>query len=146
VALLSAVPLLQDIIHAMPVPVAILNEKSQIVLTNRCWHRVVSDGSQCLLGKRHGEVLGCVRSDHGADGCGTSRRCANCGAAASILESQETREQVTCAFRLLRETPHGPEPSQLWVTATPLQVDGRDFTIFALHEIDARVSLKSYDL
>ncbi len=144
--LVLAIPFLQDIINAMPVPVSILNEKSQVVLTNRCWDRSVGAEGQCLLGKRHGDLLSCVCRDDGPDGCGTSRRCAGCGAAVSILESQHLCEQVTCEFRLVRETSRGPETSELMVTSTPLQVDGRTFSIFALHDIDPRVSVKTYDV
>jgi len=144
--LVLGVPLLQEIINAMPVPVSVLNEKGQVILTNRCWDRSVGEGADCLLGRRHGELLGCMRCEDGPDGCGTSPGCAGCGAAMSILESQQSREQVTCEYHLYRRTPRGPELEELMVTATPIQVDGHDFSIFALHVVDSLVAVKTIDI
>ncbi len=64
----------------------------------------------------------------------------------SILESQQSGEQVTCEFRLLRTTARGPEMWDLMVTSTPIQVEGRGFRLFVLHEVDARVAVKTYDV
>jgi hypothetical protein len=32
------------------------------------------------------------------------------------------------------------------VTATPIQVEGRTFSVFALHDVDPLVSVKTYDV
>ena len=80
--LLLGVPLLQEIINAMPVPVAVLNDKGQ----------------------------------------------------------------VTCEFRLVRRTPDGPEREDQMVTTTPIQVDGRDFSIFVLHDVDPLVAIERFGL
>ncbi|TVS14839.1 MAG: hypothetical protein EA424_18155 [Planctomycetaceae bacterium] len=142
--LIVGVPLLQEIINAMPVPVAVLNDKGQVVLTNRCWDRSVGEATNCLLGARHGELLGCSRCEDGPDGCGTARSCNHCGAAISILESQHSRGQVTCEFRLYRRTSEGPELEERLVTTTPIQVDGRDFSIFVLHDVDPLVAVECF--
>ncbi len=142
--LVLAVPLLQEIINAIPVPVAVLNDRGQVVLTNRCWDRSVGEATDCLLGKRHGELLGCIHCEDGPDGCGTGRGCGNCGAAISILESQHSRGQVTCEFRLHRRTSEGSELEERMVTTTPIQVDGRDFSIFALHDVDPLVAVECF--
>ena len=144
--LIMGVPLLQEIINAMPLPVAVLNDKGQVVLTNRCWNRAVGEATDCLLGARHGELLGCIRCEDGLDGCGTGRGCGNCGAAISILESQHSRGQVTCEFRLVRRTPDGPELEEQMVTTTPIQVDGRDFNIFVLHDVDPLIAVEQFGL
>ena len=61
--LLQAVPLLQEVIDAVPAAVAVLNEKGQAILTNRYWQQS-QDVADCALGKRHGELLGCLRRTH----------------------------------------------------------------------------------
>lgn len=144
--LLLGAPLVVEIINAMPVPVCVLNDKCQVVLTNRCWDRFVRAGAPCLLGQRHGELLECACSDVGLDGCGTAPACRTCGAAVSVQKCQQLREQVTCEFRLHRRTSSGAELSELMVTCTPIQVDGRDFILFVVHEVDARVAVKTYDV
>ncbi len=98
--LILGVPLLKEIINAMPLPVAVLNDKAQVVLTNRCWDRLVGKATDCLLGARHGELLGCIRCED------------------------------------------GPEREDQMVTNTPIQVDGRDFSIFVLHDVDPLVAVE----
>jgi PAS domain-containing protein len=135
-----SVPLLQEVINAMPVPVSLLNEKGQVILTNRWWDRLVGDATDCILGKRHGELLGCIHCHDGPGGCSTLPGCAHCGAASAIFESQELKEQVTREYRLRRQAKDGEEVAELLVTATPLKVDHRNFTVFALQEGEPGVS------
>jgi len=144
--LVLAIPFIQKIINAMPVPVAILNEKSQVVASNRSWERLAVDDSERLLGKRHGEQLGCLGFSESPDGCGTGASCSECGAAASIMQSQVTGEQVTSEFRLLRMTGHDTQRWDLMVTTTPIEVDGRRSYFFVLHKIDPSVSVRTYDI
>ena len=92
--LVLAVQYIQRIINAMPVPVAILNEKSQVIVANRSWERLAGKDSECLIGKRHGEQFGCLGLNEGPDGCGSSEACSECGAAVGIMQSQVTGEQV----------------------------------------------------
>lgn len=139
-ALLQGVPLLQDIIDAVPLPVALLNEKGQIVLINRRWSESLGDEADCTLGKRHGELLGCLHATDGEDGCGTSRQCEQCGALVSIQASQQSNGQALRAYHLERPTPQGPEALELMVTSTPIEVGGRWFTIFVLQDADAPVA------
>ena len=135
-AILRGVPLLQDILDAMPIAVSILNEKGQVVLMNRPWGEFHGSGADCAFGKRHGEILGCMHAGEGPDGCGTSRYCERCGAAVSLVESQRSRTQTTSEFRLTRASPpHGPAAKDLLVTSTPIQVQGRSFTVFAVQDI-----------
>ncbi len=58
------------------------------------------------------------------------------------VESQHSRGQVTCEFGLVRRTSDGPEREDQMVTTTPIQVDGRDFSIFALHDVDPLVAVE----
>ncbi len=132
--LLRDVPLLQDILDAMPIAVSILNDKGQIILVNRPWSESHGSGPDCGLGKRHGELLGCINADEGPDGCGTSRYCERCGAAISIMASQRLQSQVAREYRLTREAAAGPAAKDLLVTSTPIRVEGRNYTVFAVHE------------
>ncbi len=120
--LLQAVPLLQEVIDAMPIAVAVLNEKGQAILTNRYWTQS-QDLADCALGKRHGELLGCLHSAEGPGGCGTSRHCERCGAAVSIVTSRQTPGQTTREYRLDRDTSGGPETVKLRVSTTAVRVE-----------------------
>jgi PAS domain-containing protein len=140
-AALRAVPYLQEILDAMPLPVSLLNEKGQIVLMNRWWSQSLGEEAGCALGKRHGEVLNCAHSSDGPDGCGTSRHCEQCGALVSVLESQRSQTQVTRAYQLHRETATGLQTTELSVTSTPLRVQGRKLTLFVVHAASSHPAL-----
>jgi PAS domain-containing protein len=135
-ALLQGVPLLQDVIDAVPLPVALLNEKGQVVLVNLRWSQSLGDDPTCVLGKRHGELLGCLHVGDGSDGCGTAHNCQQCGAQVSIQASRQSQGQALRAYHLERSTPEGAEVLELVVTSTPIEVDGRQFTIFVLQDAD----------
>ena len=137
--LLRDVPLLQEIIDAMPIPVTVLNQKGQIVLLNRRAGHWLGMGLDCTLGKRHGDLLCCIHSSEGADGCGTSRHCRSCGAAVSISTAQERQGQVVQDYHLTRITRRGEEAVELEVTTTPIYVEGRLFTIFAVRDTGAHI-------
>ena len=132
--LLHAVPLVQEILDAMPIAVAVLNEKGQVVLMNRRWSESHGNGAGCALGKRPGELLNCVHSGEGPDGCGTSRYCERCGAAVSIMTSHESQGQATGQYHLILRTPEESAARDLVATSTAIRVEGRAFTVFAVQE------------
>jgi len=136
--LLRGAPLLQQTIDAMPIPVSVLNPGAQAVMINRRWTEYLGSDADCALGKRHGELLGCIHVGEGPDGCGTSRHCGRCGAAISFVASQREQGQSIRTYRLDRDTPDGIESTEFLVTSTPIQVGGRSFTIVALLDLDPR--------
>ncbi len=134
---------LQEVINAVPIPVSVLNENGQVVLANGCWDSLVGDATDCILGKRHGELLGCIHCHDGPGGCSTLVGCIHCGAASSVFECQELKEQVTREYLLCRKTPEGEKVTELLVTATPIHIDHRGFTVFVLQDVDPREAAAS---
>lgn len=138
-ALLQGAPLVQEIIDAIPIPVTVLNQKGQVVLMNRRASHWLGVGVECAVGKRHGDLLCCIHSQEGADGCGTSQHCRSCGAAVSISATQESQGQAIHEYHLRQITRLGEEAKELEVTTTPIRVEGRTFTIFAVREINSQI-------
>lgn len=132
--LLYAVPLFKEVIDAMPVAVAVLNEKGQAILTNRFWQQT-QGLADCALGKRHGELLECLHATEGPDGCGTSRACGRCGAAISIVTARQMPGQITREYRLERDAPGGAEIVELQVTTTAIRIADRKFFIFTVQDL-----------
>jgi PAS domain-containing protein len=130
--LLQGVPLLQDLIDAVPLPIWLLSENGQVVLANHVAGQMIDDGGDCAMGKRPGELLGCVHAKEGVDGCGTSRHCERCGAMVSVLTSQRSDEQVTREYRLTRESRQGIESVRLAATSTPIQVGEQRFAVYVV--------------
>lgn len=127
----------QALIHSMQDLVLILNEHRQIVAVNQILLETfgISD-AHSLLGKRPGEALGCSTAHMGPGGCGTAESCSVCGAVLTILASQADHKQVTGDCRITLEK-DGGTALDLSVMASPLDVDGHNFTIFTLRDVSA---------
>src|SRR5208283_1698505 len=89
-AIIERLPLLKDVLDAMPNMVMILNGKRQIVAANRKLLDILGANAGQFVEKRPGEAINCIRATEGPDGCGTGMHCANCGAVHAILEAIAT--------------------------------------------------------
>ena len=56
-----------------------------------------------IVGKRPGEIIGCVHAAGGPDGCGTAESCSDCGALLTVLQSQDTDQIATGDCRMRTE-------------------------------------------
>jgi signal transduction histidine kinase len=112
---------------------AILNEERQLVYANRRLLELLDTSLEDVLGKRPGEVLGCIHSDETPGGCGTTESCRECGALQAVLVAQG-REQAVRECRILTRA-GGALDLRVW--ATPMELDGRLFTVFAASDISS---------
>jgi signal transduction histidine kinase len=130
---LSATPLLQDLMRAIPNIVLILNQKRQIVFANeRLLEHLQLQDVREALGQRPGELLNCVHAFETEGGCGTTRFCRHCGAARAILQAQKGHMDVQ-ECRILQ---NDGKALDLRVWATPLTFDDENFVIFAVTDIE----------
>ena len=128
------VVLLQPTLDAMPSWVLILNAKRQIVAANHAMLNVLGVTMPGVLGKRPGEAVFCRYAPEGPDGCGTTLHCVTCGAVGAILESWQEGVRVTRECRVLLAV--GPGAAMdLRVTASPIELSGQRFIVFAVEEI-----------
>jgi signal transduction histidine kinase len=115
--------------------ILVLNSCRQIVTASEnvlalCVGKTLED----LLGKRPGEALGCIHAYDCESGCGTSEFCRECGAVKAILGGLSgTRCSEEC--RLTRMVAGQEQSLDLQVLATPLDVKGERFTLFAITDI-----------
>lgn len=122
-------------INAVPDMILVLNTHRQIVAVNRPLLATFGVADQAILiGMRPGEAIRCIHSSEGPDGCGTSATCSTCGASLTIQASRQddTRAVGECRIVISSE---GGTTLNLEVTATPLDVAGIPFTVFALRDI-----------
>jgi signal transduction histidine kinase len=126
------------LLDAMPTLAMILNEHRQIAgVNNHLLQAFAIKDADLLIGRRPGEALGCIHSDKGPDGCGTAINCSVCGAVKAILDSQKSSSQISGECLVTLGT-QGGTALELEATASPLQVAGNNFTIFALNDISAK--------
>ena len=121
---------------ALPNMIMALNSYRQVVFANQALvtflgHKDVEE----LLGSRPGEALGCINADEHSGGCGTSRHCRGCGAAAAILSVINELVPSSADCHLLRRVSTDVEGLNLHVSASPFNIDGQQFILFALTDI-----------
>jgi len=130
-------PVANFLMHALDGLVLILDVHRQVLATNDRVLEVVdlSDGSP--LGRRPGELFGCVHVPEGPGGCGTSHACAHCGAVLAVLEAQRTDTAVHSECLLTLR--HGDliESAEFEIVASPLTVGPYQFIAVVLHDLSA---------
>lgn len=131
----SRMPLTLDALNSLINYVFILNPQRQIVFASNNVRALLPNGNgQEILGKRPGELLGCVHSDDSEGGCGTTIFCQECGAAKAILASLAGRRDIQ-ECHLTRIVRTGDEALDLLVSATPIQVGQETFCLLAILDI-----------
>jgi len=85
-----------------------------------------------IIGKRPGEILGCIHHDEEDGGCGTSESCTYCGAVNVVLESQKGQSSVQDC-RLTCMPNNISYDLRIW--AAPLEINQEDFTAITIQDI-----------
>ena len=90
-----AMPMLKQLLNAVPDLLMILNGQRQIIFANQSLLNKLGCGStRDVLGRRSGEVLNCIHAKESPGGCGTTAACRNCGSILAILSSQRGNEST----------------------------------------------------
>lgn len=123
-------PDLVEMLNTVPQPYVVLNKWRQVVFANRAFAGTISEGIQSI-GRRFGEIIGCVNSNQSAGGCGTTISCSNCGAAKAMLKGLNGETSVEeCRITLLNG-----DSLDLRVWATPLVRGGSQYCSLAIQDI-----------
>lgn len=131
-ALLEDKDMLRQLYDAVNEIIVILNPERQIVFCNRHLLDLLKLNDPSLVyGRRPGEILDCIHSCQTPDGCGTTEFCSSCGAVNAILSALGGHK----ALRECHLSRGQGDAIDLLVRATPLVLDGQQFTIAALTDI-----------
>jgi hypothetical protein len=127
IARVAASPVVAALLGAVDATLLVLNPQRQLVAWNG------PRGAAGPLGRRPGEVLGCVNA-RGAGGCGTSAACERCGALGAILGCERSARPTTadCVVPTAAGT-----ALELDVRATPVPIDGERFTVVTFRDVSA---------
>ncbi|MFC1526320.1 PAS domain-containing sensor histidine kinase [Candidatus Latescibacterota bacterium] len=131
--LFSEESLLQFFPDTVPDIILALNRQRQIVFANRRLYEFLGkDGGEQVIGRRVGEVLSCVHAFESEGGCGTTEFCKVCGAVEAMLKSQQGLvDSQECSI----ERRGDRDALDLKVWATPVELGGEPFTIYAVTDI-----------
>ncbi|MBI3784510.1 MAG: PAS domain-containing sensor histidine kinase [Deltaproteobacteria bacterium] len=131
---LAANPLVGALLDSFPEPAVILNQQRQIIFANDKLAGLLGKRQEALIGLRHGEAFECIHARKRPGGCGTTRFCRHCGAARSILNSQQTTQPDVQECRIQRRVDDETTALDLRVWTTPVAVDGEPLMVFAIHD------------
>ncbi|BBD08186.1 sensor histidine kinase [Desulfovibrio ferrophilus] len=123
------------LVDMFPIGIVVINQYRQIVFANSAFKGVAAtSGTNEPVGLRPGEALGCVHGCSAESGCGTTRFCRHCGAVLAILESLRGH-QAAEECRMVRKGAVGDESLDLQVFTSPLEVEGRRYSLFSALDI-----------
>lgn len=135
--LLARTEFMLELLDSMQDLVMVLNQQRQIIAVNKrlleTFH--ISD-SERMSGLRPGEALGCIQCNKGTHGCGTGVACSVCGAVLTILASQRTQAAARGECSIVLEQ-NGGTSLELEVMASPITLDGCDFTCFSIRDVSS---------
>lgn len=130
--LVESTPYIKNLIDAMPFVVVILNSNRQIVAANQKVCSLLGVDIEDALGKRPGELIGCIHADDGPNGCGTEAHCRVCGAVNAILDSMNSNNKVTEECRV---TLHNGSSLDWEVTTSSLAIEGHSLICMGVQDI-----------
>jgi signal transduction histidine kinase len=127
----SRSPVVAALLQAVDSILLVLNDRREIVAHNGAAAQAA--GRPDLRGRRPGEAFACMNA-LAETGCGTAPACETCGALGAILAARRNR-RPTEAECLIRSS--AASSLELNVRATPVVVDGADFTVVSMRDLSA---------
>jgi len=125
--------ILTKFLSKIPAVFLILNKYRQVVyMNNGALEFSGLEDLTSIIGKRPGEIFGCIHHAVEEGGCGTAEACTYCGAVNTVLVSQKGKSAVQdCRLTC------GPEETalDLRVWASPLDIEGENFTAVTIQDI-----------
>ena len=130
-AFFSGVPLIRNLLDAMPGIVLVLNSHRQIVFANRAFCDLAGHASQkSLLGRLVGDVLACHVTHDLAANCGMGESCETCGALTAMISGLAGQEDVQ-ECTVTRKDGHTMKDLTLRIWSEPLRYAEDVFTVLA---------------
>lgn len=125
---------LSEFLEAIPDMVLVLDAQRQAIAANRKVLSTLGKPEDLLVGRRPGEILGCVGVAESPDGCGSGARCGLCGAVQAIRTCQLSGETSSREARILVG---GADLAalDLLVIASPATVGCTPLTVCILRDI-----------
>ncbi len=118
----AVTPLLAAMLESVGGPAVIVNAHRDILIGNEALATLVGVPKAALVGRRLGEVLGCVHAFEAPGGCGTTEACAWCGAAQALRGARLERRPAAQECRIQVAGDHGDETLNMGVNASPLDI------------------------
>lgn len=135
----------RNLLDTLPATLLILNDAYQIVYASRTVAELLgASGPESLMGRRLGDVLGCVNALQAPGGCSTGEVCNSCKALFAIIEGLEGRQCISDC-ELLCSIDAETRAAYLRVCSTPLNYQGESFTVLSITDISGEKRRKALE-
>ena len=126
--------LLDGFLTKIPAIFLVINEDRQIVyINNGAIEFTGLKDVASAIGKRPGELIGCIHSNEEEGGCGTAEACTYCGAVNAVLNCQKTGSESVMDCRIVVGSEHTAYDLRVW--ASPLNIKNEKFIVITLQDI-----------
>lgn len=133
---LEADPLASVVLRATSDPMLFIDAERQVVAANLQLAKLLGKPLAEMLGRRPGELLGCVRAAP-PEVCGATQFCRYCGANRAIRRAVDEGVPALEECRVLTDGKQGPGALDLEVRTTPFEYEGMLYTAFAVRDVSA---------
>ena len=120
-----------SILNALPIATMLLDHERQLIFGNNALLNIMGTNDiKTLIGKRPGDLLGCLNRKTSSDGCGTSPSCKVCGALKAINDaldngSGNAEGTINTSFGSIN----------IAVKSEMIVIEGHEFILFSLQDI-----------
>jgi nitrogen fixation/metabolism regulation signal transduction histidine kinase len=126
--------MLDGFLTKIPAIFLVINEDRQIIyINNGALEFTGLENVAPAIGKRPGELIGCIHSKEEVGGCGTAEACTYCGAVNAVLECQKTGKKTVMDCRIIVGTDHTAFDLRIW--ASPLIIKNEKFIVITIQDI-----------
>lgn len=113
----------------------IANDNRQIVFAGQEFLRFLGIPLQDVMGRKPGEVFGCIHANSDKRGCGAADSCRFCGAIKTFLECLKSGKKAQNDARITTVSGGGRKSWDFRVTAIPFTIQTRLYTVVTLQDI-----------
>ncbi|HJV89652.1 MAG TPA: HAMP domain-containing sensor histidine kinase [Holophagaceae bacterium] len=117
--------------------VMILDGHRQVLAMNPGLSALLGPEAASSLGRRPGELFGCIHVKEGPDGCGTSPACSHCGAVLAVLACQARGGTVEGECQLALTRDGKVDAAEYRIMASELVVGPHRFVVVVLQDLGA---------
>jgi signal transduction histidine kinase len=128
----------QTFLEALPFIGIILDQDRKILYYNNKLPLVLSlNSSESIVGKRPGDLFGCLNALCNSDGCGFHPACQYCGILRTVIESQQRGSRTENKTELLTFRNNQNSALDLNVIATPFTYQNHQCIIVTFEDLSA---------
>ncbi len=115
---------LKNIIDNLPSAVIVVDEDRRVMMANKMAQLFSGEDENGLIGKRGGDVMGCVHTKESPKGCGYSKSCKSCAAKNAEMETLHEKIDIEPFETLIETEQHGSLYLKFTVTLLKEPISG----------------------